>query len=325
MKMNLFFQASLFSVFIFQPTSSALEVSDIDTYSVDRLVDSLPVPSADKVWVKVRQPISIEELSRYLKLDEERLARLNDVSEDHHFRPGDWLVVPSQQSRQIKQLAAIDTSELRRTPPLQSMPPVDERAIVRFGDTVVKIAQRYGLTLQELLRLNPGLETFRLVAGERINIGNNWNDPRSPIRQSILKNPLLQADCKYKDTDFGVSDYPVSRKRSVIVALRDKDTCGPILAYLFCIAGSCQVYPSGGKYGFAPGEKNMVSINSRTWSWIGDFPSGIGFQMWKSIKNGSRFAYELRHWVNDYPTGTNYVFIPNGLKDKIYKMSLFKP
>jgi LysM repeat protein len=45
---------------------------------------------------------------------------------------------------------------------------VPEQAVVRLGDTVVKIAQRYGLTLQELLRLNPGLESARLVAGTQV-------------------------------------------------------------------------------------------------------------------------------------------------------------
>ena len=149
---------------------AALDPADIEQASVDTLIAALPAPSVDKIWVKVRQPISVEELSSSLKLDEERLAKLNDVNEDHHFRQGDWLVVPSQQSRQIKQLAAIDTSELRRTPPLHSLPPVEERAIVRFGDTVVKIAQRYGLTLQELLRLNPGLETARLVVGSQVRL-----------------------------------------------------------------------------------------------------------------------------------------------------------
>ena len=95
----------------------ALGHADIEKAYVDSLINALPVPSVDKIWVRVRLPISIEELSSYLKLDKERLAKLNDVNEDHHFRPGDWLVVPSQQSRQIKQLAAIDTSELRRIPP----------------------------------------------------------------------------------------------------------------------------------------------------------------------------------------------------------------
>jgi LysM repeat protein len=45
---------------------------------------------------------------------------------------------------------------------------VAEQAVVRPGDTVVKIAQRYGLSLQELLRLNPGLETARLVVGTQV-------------------------------------------------------------------------------------------------------------------------------------------------------------
>ena len=148
----------------------ALAPADIDKASVDTLIAALPAPSLDRIWVKVRQPISVEDLSTSLQLDEERLAKLNDVNEDHHFRQGDWLVVPSLKSRQIKHLASIDTSELRRTPPLQSLPPVEERAVVRFGDTVVKIAQRYGLTLQELLQLNPGLETARLVVGSQVRL-----------------------------------------------------------------------------------------------------------------------------------------------------------
>ena len=77
------------------------------------------LPSSDRVWVKVRSSVSIEELATALSQDESRLARLNDVDEDHQFQSGDWLVLPSQSSRQVKQLASVDTSELRRTPPLE--------------------------------------------------------------------------------------------------------------------------------------------------------------------------------------------------------------
>jgi murein DD-endopeptidase MepM/ murein hydrolase activator NlpD len=118
----------------------------------------------------VRRPVSIEELSSQLSLQEERLAKLNDVDEDHRFERGDWLVVPSQQTRYIKMLAAIDTSDLRRSPPLQAPPPVEARGEVRLGDTVFKIAQRYGLTMAELLRLNPGMQTARLVAGTEVQL-----------------------------------------------------------------------------------------------------------------------------------------------------------
>jgi murein DD-endopeptidase MepM/ murein hydrolase activator NlpD len=47
------------------------------------------------------------------------------------------------------------------------------RDVVRFGDTLLKIAQRHGLTLTELLRLNPGLQTARLVVGTQVLVANS--------------------------------------------------------------------------------------------------------------------------------------------------------
>ena len=94
--------------------------------------------------MRVREPITLEELSISLKIDEGRLAQLNDVDEDHSFLRGDWLVLSSQQM-----------------------------AAVRFGDTLAKIAHRYGLTLHELLRLNPGLETARLVVGSQVRLAQS--------------------------------------------------------------------------------------------------------------------------------------------------------
>jgi LysM repeat protein len=137
------------------------------------LIAALPVPIHDKIWVRVRQSISVEDLAVSLKLDVKFIAKLNEVSDDHRFQQGDWVVLPSQAFRKIKYIAALDTSELRRTPPLQSPFLVEDRAVVRFGDTVLKIAQRYGLSLQELLRLNPGLETARLVVGSQIRLADS--------------------------------------------------------------------------------------------------------------------------------------------------------
>lgn len=148
----------------------AFSPPDPDQPAIDQLVAALPSPSPDRVWVKVRQPISVESLSTNLRLPEERLAKLNDVSVDHEFLQGDWVVIPSQQTREVKQLVALDTTELRRSPPLDKLPPLEAQGVVRLGDTLIKLAQRYGLTLQELLRLNPGLDTARLVAGTQIQL-----------------------------------------------------------------------------------------------------------------------------------------------------------
>ena len=71
---------------------------------------------------------------------------------------------------QGSEVASLDRRELRHTPPLQPPPPLEESGVVRIGDTLFKIAQRYGLTLSELLRLNPGLETARLVVGAPVRL-----------------------------------------------------------------------------------------------------------------------------------------------------------
>jgi len=128
------------------------------------------LPTTDRLWVKVRSAISIEELATQLAQDETALARLNDVNEDHQFTSGDWLVLPSQSSKKAKQLAAIDTSELRRTPPLAAPPEPQEPARIRLGDSLAKIASRYNLSISELLILNPGLQAARLVAGTQIRV-----------------------------------------------------------------------------------------------------------------------------------------------------------
>ena len=140
--------------------------------SADDLIAALP-QSSDRLWVKVRSTISIEELADRLAQDETQLAKLNDVNEDHQFSSGEWLVLPSQSSKKVKLLAAIDTSELRRTPPLAAPPEPQEPARIRLGDNLAKIAQRYNLSITELLKLNPGLQAARLVAGTQIRIAQS--------------------------------------------------------------------------------------------------------------------------------------------------------
>ncbi|WP_254940231.1 M23 family metallopeptidase [Cyanobium sp. Morenito 9A2] len=146
---------------------------DLGSLDVPPPIELAALPSTEKLWIKVRSDVTVEELSQQLDVNETRLAKLNEVDEDHSFKPGDWLVVPSQQSRKAKLLASLDTSELRRNPPIQSPPPVEESASVRFGDNLLKIAQRYGLTPQEILRFNPGLEAARLVVGTQLRLAQS--------------------------------------------------------------------------------------------------------------------------------------------------------
>ena len=52
--------------------------------------------------------------------------------------------------------------------------PQQERAgVIRFGDTLMKLAKRYSMSLNELLHLNPGLKTANLVVGNHIRIAQS--------------------------------------------------------------------------------------------------------------------------------------------------------
>ncbi len=164
------------------------------------------LPTTDRLWVKVRSAISIEELADKLAQDETKLAKLNDVNEDHSFSSGDWLVLPSQSSKKVKHLAAIDTSELRRTPPLAAPPEPQEPARIRLGDSLAQIAGRYNLSISELLRLNPGLQAARLVAGTQIRVAHS-----TPGRSRMILGlkPTGSGGLSWPDQpDFGFGSDP---------------------------------------------------------------------------------------------------------------------
>ena len=142
-----------------------------------------------------------------------------------------------------------------------------------------------------------------------------------------------------RSNELTIKDYPVDRYRMVSIWLKHlnkrrsrTDTriqtqyCDDTELVIGCTAGSCWAYASPGEHGFYPGEQNLVSIDGARFSWIGDPPNHIRHQMWKQIKDGSRFAYELVHWpYKSRVTGVQTISLPKGLKDKIYRLSLIKP
>ena len=99
-------------------------------------------------------------------------------SSDSSVRLSGRLVQSLGQSK-IAELIALDPDPSRRSP--MEPPPVPASAVVRFGDTLLKISQRYGLTIAELLRLNPGLDTARLVVGSQVQVVQS-----SPSRSRML-------------------------------------------------------------------------------------------------------------------------------------------
>ena len=193
------------------PLLSATADDAPGTTSTDVLLASLPSP-VGTAWVQVRDSSTVEELSLQLGLDETRLALLNKVDEDHRFNQGDWLALPSLKVNQLDRIASLDASAQRLTPPQQlvASAPMTSSGVVRFGDNLVKIAQRYGLTLAELLRLNPGLETARLVVGSQVRLAQSSSLVRT--RSLLAVNPVGSGGASWPDLpSFGESPVNPSR------------------------------------------------------------------------------------------------------------------
>lgn len=181
------------------------------------LLATLPPLPQELTWIPVIESVTIEELSSALSIDETRLARLNQVDEDHRFDKGEWVALPSRDVRALSQIASLDAGAARSVPPQQVRRiPLTSAGVIRFGDTVAEIARRYGMTIAELLRLNPGLETARLVVGSQVRLAQSA--PLPAIRPVLGLNPLGSGGASWPETpEYGSGkDFESPRSTSFI-------------------------------------------------------------------------------------------------------------
>jgi LysM repeat protein len=89
-------------------------------------------------------------------------------------------VAPVERAAQSQNVDEIEISRRSLRPP--QLPTTT--TVVRLGDTLLKIAQRYGLTIGELLQLNPGLETPRLVVGSEVQVVRS-----APVERAAQSTP----------------------------------------------------------------------------------------------------------------------------------------
>ena len=78
--------------------------------------------------------------------------------------------------------------------------PRGNRGLVRSGDTVLSVAQRYGMTVSDLLRLNPGVEMASLTPGIQLRVA-----PTAPMRAHMLRAHMLLA---LRPTGSGALSWP---------------------------------------------------------------------------------------------------------------------
>ena len=98
--------------------------------------------------------------------------------------------------------------------------------------------------------------------------------------------------------------------------------CKKSSVWLTCNSGDCWLSPDSGKYGYHPGETSRVVIDGRHFSWVGDMPTAVGRQMWKTVKDGSVIKASIAQWPGRI---TNTREVVNGvqeLKNEVYTLSV---
>ncbi|MEB3319234.1 MAG: M23 family metallopeptidase [Cyanobacteriota bacterium] len=70
--------------------------------------------------------------------------------------------------------------------------------VVRFGDTLQGIAERYNLSIEQLMRLNPELRQAPLIVGRRLNVPSNGAAPR--VHNLLSLRPAASGGVSWPDT-----------------------------------------------------------------------------------------------------------------------------
>ena len=144
-----------------------------DNSSKNRLL----AQSSDNAWLKVKQAISIDEIANAIGLSTERIAAINEVPKNHKFKEGDWFAIPRDLMRKIENMPFIDQSNQVSKNPPQHPAPLEEFVLARSNDSLDEIAKRSGVPIAEIMSMNPGLESAKLIVGTEIRVRQSKKIP----------------------------------------------------------------------------------------------------------------------------------------------------
>jgi LysM repeat protein len=192
---------------------------------------------------------------------------------------------------------------------------------VRAGDTLLTISQRYGITMQDILRLNPGLDPRSLRPGMEIVLVQDIGSLMFLNRQSVYNcEPRVQT--MQNSVSLLTSAFTSLRGIYQVSANSGHKECLDSQVRLFCFNGSCGVNFNSGQHGYHPLKCSTVRISLQIWRWCGDQPVQVARDMWKHLKDGVEVATNLSRWPNDYTNSREYPQEINRAKILTYNASL---
>lgn len=127
-------------------------------------------------WYRVRQGDTLEKIARRNGTTVKRLCQLNGIKPTKILHPGERLKVSGSASKPVQNTQntqkAQSNQSTQKNQTTQTTQPKTTPAIytVRSGDTLGKIAKRYGTTVKRLCQLNGIKETSTLRVGQKLKL-----------------------------------------------------------------------------------------------------------------------------------------------------------
>jgi membrane-bound lytic murein transglycosylase D len=161
------------------PKSFELRVpADALKRPIEAALASIPVPQRfakqhrDRLYT-VRRGDSLSKIARKYNVKQSELVALNNLRSRHRIRAGQVLALPDKPGA--------------RAPIARVEPPADGVYHVRRGDTISRIATRFGLTEASLVTMNGLRNRHQIAVGQRLRVstGASARQPTSAIKEKV--------------------------------------------------------------------------------------------------------------------------------------------
>ena len=165
--------------------SHASGYADSDHISSKQLLSALS-EEPSQIWVRLIKRSNLETLSRDLDQSLNQLKTLNEMDANTPLEAGTWVVLPSESTESISASKALDGTEIRESPPLQT-PPVPMKVVVKTppapmevveiqsNQSLMSVVREHGITLTQLKAFNPGVKLSKLVVGSKVRVAKASN------------------------------------------------------------------------------------------------------------------------------------------------------
>ena len=169
------------------------------------------ITSNNHIWVKVIEPISIEQLALKVGVSPDLLSELNDKPSSVALKVGIWLVLPESTRDNLAQINSLNSADLRKSLPLLTPPDPTIRLLQERSDDLNSAnsqIEKNGTT--DLLTRSAGLQITKLKSKKVIfNTKCSLASPCNCTTCTNLKTSASTADLlnsKYNILDLGGFD-----------------------------------------------------------------------------------------------------------------------